>query len=82
MSRFTKQTSLDGIRKPTAAEAKRGADVVFERSDAEGREYTILGCSCYESWEQWGQPAEVLSDNCDAIENWRHGGMQLLDGAE
>ena len=76
------RTKLVSIRKPTKAEEKRGADVVFEREDSDGREYTILGCKCYESWEQWGQPAEILSDNCDAIENWRHCGMASFDGEE
>jgi len=71
MSRFTKQTSLDVIRKPTPAESKRGADVVFERSDSDGRKHTILACECYESWEQWGVPSEILSDNVGDVGAWR-----------
>lgn len=77
--RFTKQTKLDAIRKPTAAEKKRGADVVFERSDRDGREHTILACRCYESWEQWGVASEILSDNVDSVERWRHGGIKEFD---
>lgn len=70
-------TKLTGIRKATKAEHKqRGAEVVFTREDSQGREYTIYGRKCYESWEQWGVPAYVLSDNCDAIERWRHQGME------
>jgi len=63
-------TTLLGIRKPTADEEKRGAEVVFIR---EGRTttYEILACKCYESWEQWNAPTEVLGDNVNDIEQWR-----------
>lgn len=79
MPRFIKETKLDSVRKPTSAESKRGADVVFERSDASGRAHVILACRCYEGWEQWGAPAEVLADNCDAVECWRRGGIAAFD---
>lgn len=78
--RFSKGTKLDAVRKPTPAEKKRGAEVAFDRSDDDGHDYTILACRCYESWEQWGAATEILCDNVDAVENWRHGGMRLLDG--
>lgn len=78
--RYTKQTKLDSVRKPTSAEIKRGADVAFDRSDSSGRNHTILASRCYESWEQWGAPSEILADNVDAVETWRHQGMQALDG--
>ena len=77
--RLSKQTKLVAVRKPTASEKKRGADVVFEREDSEGREHTILACRCYESWEQWGAITEVLSDNIDAVERWRRGGLDSFD---
>ena len=77
--RYTKQTTLQSVRKPTAAEAKRGAEVAFDRQDSDGREYTVLACKCYESWEQWGAATEVLADNCDAVERWRHGGLNAFD---
>lgn len=65
-------TILLGWRKATKAEKKsKGADVVFTREDEDGKEYTIYGCKCYESWEQWGQPGYILSENVDAIEEWR-----------
>ena len=70
--RFTRSTRLISTRKPTPAEKKRGAEVAFERADEEGREFTILACRCYESWEQWGAAKEILSDNVDAVEHWRH----------
>jgi hypothetical protein len=80
--RFSKSTRLVSIRKPTAAEAKRGADVVFEREDAEGRTATILACRCQESWEQWGANTEVLADNVSAVEHWRHNSLDAFDEEE
>jgi hypothetical protein len=70
-SRYTKETSLVATREPTAEEARRGAEIVFEREDEDGRQYTILASRCYESWEQWGEIAEVLSDNVPDVERWR-----------
>ena len=72
-------TKLTGIRKATKAERKsRGAEVVFTWEDEQGREHTIYGCTCYESWEQWGAPRDVLSDNCPSIERWRHQGLESM----
>lgn len=69
-------TQLVRTRAPTAAERKRGAEVVFERKDIDGREYVILACTCYESWEQFGGvPNEVLCDNVPAVEKWRRNGI-------
>ena len=62
-----KTTTLDRIEP-----GKGNAEVVFIRKDESGREYRIYGCKCYESWEQWGAPREILADNCDDIENWRN----------
>ena len=73
--RITTETRLVCTRKPSVAESKRGAEVVFERKDSSGREHVILACKCYESWEQWGAVREVLSDNVGAVERWRLGGL-------
>ena len=64
-------TQLIKIRKPNTKEKKRGAEIVFIRRDRVGQEYTILGCICYESWQQWGATREVLGDNVNDIEQWR-----------
>ena len=68
-------TTLQAIRRPTRAEQKRGAEIVFERKEGR-RLHAVLACKCYESWEQWGAPREVLSDNVDAVERWRHKGLE------
>lgn len=69
--RLSAETKLTAVRKPTPAERKRGAEIVFERSGG-GHKFTILACKCYESWEQFGGvPSEVLSDNVPVVENWR-----------
>lgn len=74
-------TKLVSIRKPTTAERKRGAEVVFERK--EGRHtHTILACKCYESWEQWGAVPAVLSDNVSAVERWRRKGFAAFESDE
>ena len=77
--RYTKKTTLESVRKPTVAEKKRGAEVAFDRTDDEGREFTILACRCHESWEQWGTASEILSDNVDAVERWRHQGLTSFE---
>ena len=75
-------TILDTIRRPTPAERKRGAEVVFERS-GRGRRYVILACKCYESWEQFGGvPSEILLDNVPAVERWRRVGLRDLEQEE
>mgnify|MGYP001608598557 CR=1 FL=1 len=71
-------TKLIVIRRPTPAECKRGAEVVFERK--EGRQtHIILACRCYESWEQWGAGTEALADNVNAVERWRRGGLRSFE---
>lgn len=66
-------TRLTQIREATTAEQKdHGAEVVFTRKEGKC-EFTIFGCQCYESWEQWGAPKDVLGDNVDDIEKWRRG---------
>lgn len=64
-------TILVNRRRPTVAERKRGAEVAFDREDKNGNRVTVLGAACYESWEQWGAATCVLSENIDAIEDWR-----------
>jgi hypothetical protein len=75
-------TKLTGYRKATARERKaKSADVVFTREDEQGREYTIYGATCYESWEsweQWGAPTEVLSDNVGTMDKWRHNQLEVF----
>lgn len=69
-------TKLTAVRLPNRDEKKRGAEIIFERTDkTTGIKYTILACRCYESWEQWGTTRDVLSDNCDAVERWRQEGF-------
>lgn len=68
-------SKLVSIRKPTTAEKKRGAEIAFERDDERGHSHTVLAATCYESWEQWGAPREILCDNVDAVERWRHHGV-------
>lgn len=70
------KTKFIGSRKPTTEEKKNGAEIVFIREDSAGRQIEIFGCKVYESWEQWGAPTEVLSDNVKNIEAWRRGNKQ------
>ena len=74
-------TRLISIRRPNLAESKRGAEVVFERAEGQ-RVHTIMACKCYESWEQWGASTGVLSDNCPAVERWRHHGLTDFEQEE
>lgn len=74
-------TKLSTVRPPSRDERKRGADVVFERKEG-ARRYTIYACRCYESWEQWGAPDEVLADNVRAVELWRRAGMLAFEGVQ
>lgn len=69
-------TTLVAVRKPTADEERRGAEIVFERleeRDSRKATHVILACTVYESWEQWGAIRDVLCDNVPAVEAWRHG---------
>tara|TARA_R100000482_G_scaffold123643_2_gene74115 strand:- start:843 stop:1082 length:240 start_codon:yes stop_codon:yes gene_type:complete len=64
-----KKTELIEIRKATSKEREQNnAETVFIRKDRSGNEYTIYSCKVYDSWEQWGVPKEILSDNVDDIE--------------
>ena len=72
MNRYQDITELIEVRTPNKEEKERGAEIVFIRKDKSGNEYTILGCTCYESWEQWGESREILGDNVDDIEAWRN----------
>jgi hypothetical protein len=68
-----KQSTLIETRKPNKAEriSQPSAEVVFIREDSTGREHIIYGCTCYESWEQWGASIGILVENVNEIENWR-----------
>jgi hypothetical protein len=63
---------LIAIRRPTRAEARRGAQIVFVRRCRGVRE-TILAAVCLESWEQWNASYAALCDNSVLIERWRRG---------
>jgi hypothetical protein len=65
------KTVLIGTRKPTKKEKENGADVVFIRHDKNGREFPVLACKLYESWQQWGQQNEILFENVHDVEQWR-----------
>ena len=60
---------LSETRKPTNAEERKGAQVVFERK-RNGVRYTIFAAVYHESWRQWGAPAPVLTDNIADVEAW------------
>jgi glutamate racemase len=66
------RTKLIEIRKPSKEEKEKSAEIVFVRLDRQGNEHTILGCTCYESWEQWGVTSDILGDNVEDIEQWRN----------
>lgn len=57
---------------PTAAEKAKGAEVVFIYT-VNGEEVKVYAATCYESFEQWGAPVEVLAENVDRVEAWRAG---------
>lgn len=66
------KTQFINSRQPFAHEKEKGADVVFIRQDLRTGQYLeIFACVCYESWEQWGQPADILSENVENVEQWR-----------
>lgn len=67
-----KRSFLVRTCQPTDEEKKRGAEVVFMRSNRQGNAIRILACKCYESWEQWGANTEYLGDNVDDVEKWRN----------
>ena len=65
-----KKSKYLGLRKPTKAEAKKNIEVVFIRELQSGELINVYGCKCYDSWQQFGAPLEVLQDNCKNIESW------------
>lgn len=65
------KTKFLGLRKPTREEKSKGTEVVFLREDFNGNVIPVYGAKCYESFEQWGAPLEVLQDNCKNIDSWR-----------
>lgn len=50
-----------------------GKEAEFVREDEKGRRVAIQACRIHESWEQWGAPKSILSDNVQDVEDWRHG---------
>lgn len=72
---MTKTSRLIEVREANAHEQRtHKAEVVFVRQHERGNRYTIFGTKSHDSWEQWGAPDDVLSDNVDAIERWRRNG--------
>lgn len=66
------KTIFVGTATPTAEQAAKGAEIVFiRRNNSTGQTVEIMGATCHESWEQWGQPSEILSENVEDIEKWR-----------
>jgi hypothetical protein len=61
-----------GTRKPTLAEKKKQAEIVFMYEDEKGKDVLIFGCKLYESWEQWGASEDLLYKNVKRIEAWRN----------
>jgi hypothetical protein len=72
-------SKLIETRNPTREEELADVEVVFVRKDKRGTLHTIYGCTVYESWEQWGAPREILSDNVPDIEAWRKSKTNLLN---
>ena len=64
-------TELVRRRLPIQAERNLGSEIVFIRKDNFGKYYKVLARRSHESWEQWGAPTEVLSDNVPDVEKWR-----------
>jgi hypothetical protein len=67
-------SGLLAIRRPTRAEVRRGAEIVFVRRCRGVRE-TILAATCYDSWQQCNASRLALGDNSALIERWRRGGI-------
>tara|TARA_R100000781_G_scaffold98935_1_gene62518 strand:+ start:1628 stop:1843 length:216 start_codon:yes stop_codon:yes gene_type:complete len=66
---MAKKTELIEIRRATSREREENnAETIFVRKDRLDNEYTIYSCKVQDSWEQWGVPKEILSDNVDDIE--------------
>lgn len=71
-----KKTKLIAVLEPSESQRTKGAEVVFLRRDDIGNLLEILACTCHESWEQWGQTTDVLADNVDDVELWRHASIK------
>jgi hypothetical protein len=71
VERSIMRSHLLQIRKPTLAEKAGGAEIVFIRADFH-KTYAIKACTCYESYEQWGAPVEILRDNVSLVQHWRN----------
>ncbi|MBB5048541.1 LmbE family N-acetylglucosaminyl deacetylase [Rhodopseudomonas rhenobacensis] len=67
-------SALIAIRRPSLREARDGAEIVFVRLHDRQR-VKIFAATCYESWQQWGAPRTLLSQNVELVELWRRGGL-------
>jgi hypothetical protein len=73
-----KKTKLIAVLEPSETQRTRGAEVVFLRRDDIGNLIEILACKCHESWEQWGAPFDVLSENASDVELWRRSSIETV----
>jgi hypothetical protein len=73
-----KNLIYSGMRQATNSERKtNNAEVVFSYEDqSTGETVKVYAAKCYESWEQWGAPTELLSRNVDRVEKWRNSLMR------
>lgn len=55
------------------------AEAIFIREGVDTKkEYIVYGCRCFESYQQWGQPMSILTDNIPDIEYWRKNRLYLF----
>lgn len=79
------RTVCVAVRLPNRRERRDfGASVVFERRSPGrgGERFTIYAAPCYESWQQWGAPKDVLWDNVPAVNAWRRGRLPVKPSQE
>lgn len=63
---------LIAIRRPTNAEIRTGAEIVFIRC-YRGDRITIFAATEEGSWRQWGAAQVALAANALLVEHWRRG---------
>lgn len=74
------RTECVAVRLPNHRERRdHGASIVFERRapGPRGERFTVYASVCYESWQQWGAPTNVLWDNVPAVNAWRRGRLPV-----
>lgn len=74
MENYREQSQYLATLLPTPYEKEKqpAAEIVFIRRDnITGALYTIYACQCYESYEQWNAPRDILADNVSYVQQWR-----------